>query len=162
MTPRILIGIDPGKDTGYAVVENGELTNLYSRNFWWVVECIRNGLYLKDDVCVYIEHPGLSSPTWGREKYIRDIWAAVRKNGAGLASLVARRDKQSQNVGKVVREAELLCELMDSLGIAYTAVKPTNQQKWTHDYFLRVFPEWKGRGRTNEHMRDAARLVAGR
>lgn len=127
----VAIGIDPGKKTGFAVAENGKLVELETLNFWKAYLRVKALIELSKVSLVVIEVPG------------------TKKNWHG--------PKAAHDVGRVCREAELLAEGIELLGVNVIRQHPTG--KVNQEYFARV-TGWKKR--TNEHVRDAGMLVCGR
>ena len=132
----IIVGIDPGTNTGYAEVEGGKLITVDTIKLH---ECLfrldehwRQGVLQK----VYFEDARLR--TWfgnaGREKL--------------------------QGVGSVKRDCSIIQDFLASRQIPFVAVKPAAAQtKWKADYFAKI-TGWNGR--TSEHSRDAAVLILSR
>ena len=72
----------------------------------------------------------------------------------------ARRDKLARNVGRVDRETQLWVEYLARRGYRVLLVEPSRgQEKWDAATLKRIT---RYQGRTNQHGRDAARLVWGR
>lgn len=138
----IAIGIDPGVNTGYAVWDCKEqkFIELETLDFWDCYYTVLARNKMSGPVLVVIEDPSQNSPVWhGKGQKIN-----VRLNIA-------------QRVGSNKREAELLIEGFENEGILVRRVRPT-QSKWN----AKTFKNMTGyKGRTNEHKRDAGRLVFG-
>lgn len=125
------VGIDPGRDTGFAVAENGVLTALETSTFWAVYLNVR---YL-------VEQGGVSVVVVEVPK--------TKKNWHG--------PKAAHDVGRICREAELLADGIELLGVKVIRQHP--QGKLNQEQFARI-TGWKKQ--TNEHIRDAGMLVHGR
>ena len=126
-----VIGIDPGKRTGLAIVRDGYLRSLYTIDFWSTYDMLAS--FSATDIKVVIEVPH------------------NKKNWHGVGAAVA--------VGGVIREAQLLADGVERLGFSVTRVHPTGRgKKMKHAEFCKL-TGWKGR--TNEHARDAALLALG-
>jgi hypothetical protein len=69
-----------------------------------------------------------------------------------------KRDRVARNVGMIDRDVQLWLDLCDRLGLPVATERPT-RKKWDAETFRNV-TGWEGR--TNEHARDAGRLVFGR
>ncbi len=127
------IGIDPGKNTGLAIIENGKLIDLITTNFWGAIEIINNNLASK----IFIERPV--------NDHIHHGYLTPRSLGSiGV------------DVGRVMREAELLIEFCRKNRIAHKVMAPN--RKIDHETFCKI-TGWEMR--TNQHQRDAAMLVWG-
>lgn len=141
----IAIGIDPGTKTGFAVwdcaaqafieIMTYDFWTAYHEGLgWWARARMDNKkLYIR------VEDPSGNKPVFGRG-------VKGRKNL-----------KIAQNVGMNKKEARLLIEGYRRAGIVVDPVVP-KQSKWTAQTF-KQFSNWPHR--TNEHQRDAARMVLG-
>jgi hypothetical protein len=129
------IGIDPGKQTGIAIMRDGKLSMMYTTDFWKChdeIVCMPScevEIHIEDtnDLPVFHDAPNM------------DVKGAIGKR-----------------VGGVCREANLLIERFRSLG--YTVVVHNNKKspKLDAKQFARL-TGWKWR--TSQHSRDAAMLV---
>jgi len=142
--PAIMIGIDPGVNTGFAVwnTVNKEFDELMTVD---VFDCMKElqlwqGL-TRNSLRVYIENPNLNRPTF------------VRK-GQSIRAM----QKISQNVGSNKRDAQLLIDFCKKQGIDCQPVRPV-RKKLCHSDFVRITKYQK---RVSQHARDAAMLVWGR
>lgn len=136
MTDKIYIGIDPGVKTGIAVWDGKDIV-FDTTDFWGVIEEVD---LWNIPVTVVIEDPYQNSPVWhGRNKN------------------EAVKSKISERVGMNKREAQLLIEYCERNEIEFRAVKPTTS-KWDAKYLKAVTGINK---RTNQHVRDAIKLVYG-
>ena len=135
---KILIGIDTGVHTGFAVAfdhgEGGELQKVQSLS---ITQAMQSVLEYEDehdlkDIMLYIEDA--RKRTWftgGREK--------------------------AQGVGSVKRDAQIWEDWCKEKGINFKLIHPAaNATKMKAQEFTRK-TGWTGR--TNEHARDAAMLV---
>ena len=135
---KILIGIDTGVHTGFAVAfdhgEGGELQKVQSLS---ITQAMQSVLEYEDehnlkDIMLYIEDA--RKRTWftgGREK--------------------------AQGVGSVKRDAQIWEDWCKEQGINFKLIHPAaNATKKKVEDFTRM-TGWTGR--TNEHGRDAAMLV---
>jgi len=135
------VGIDPGVNVGFALSYAGKLLQLSTLSFWEVVaelEALAEGAQLH----VYIENPNANKPTFHK--------AAAESQKA--------REKISQNVGSNKRDAQLLIEKVERLGVTVLPVRPINK-KLSADLFRKV-SGWEGS--CSQHARDAAMLILGR
>lgn len=151
MKTRFYIGIDPGKKTGYAVwdSEEKEFVTIGTITFWKVVVEVDKMLnyeeYYHDignNLTVVVEMPG------------RFLYARHRNVNHKTELNIAHKS------GGTYREAELLIERFESLGLRVIAVRPSkkSQTKLTAETFKRLTGYT---ARTSEHGRDAAMLVFG-
>ena len=135
---KILIGIDTGVNTGFAVAADrgngGELEQVESLSITQAMEKVKELIeqWGISNVCLYIEDA--RKRTWftgGREK--------------------------SQGVGSVKRDAQIWEDWCTEQNIKFVLVHPAaNATKKKATDFKRM-TGWIGR--TNEHARDAAMLV---
>ena len=135
---KILIGIDTGVHTGFAVAidrgHGGELQQVSCVTITLAMQNINRliDLHGKERVCLYIEDA--RQRTWftgGREK--------------------------AQGVGSVKRDAQIWEDWCNENQINFKMIHPKNNStKYKADTFKKI-TGWTGR--TNEHARDAAMLV---
>lgn len=135
---KILIGIDTGVNTGYAVAmdhgNGGELHEVECLSITKAMQSIQEikAIHGKDNLKLYIEDA--RKRTWfkgGREK--------------------------AQGVGSVKRDAQIWEDWCIEQEFNYSMVHPkANATKTKADLFKKI-TGWTGR--TNEHARDAAMLV---
>ena len=135
---KILIGIDTGVNTGFAVAADrgngGELEQVESLSITQAMEKVKELIeqWGISNVCLYIEDA--RKRTWftgGREK--------------------------SQGVGSVKRDAQIWEDWCKEQGLNYLMIHPAaNATKTKADVFKKR-TGWIER--TNEHARDAAMLV---
>jgi hypothetical protein len=142
MSANLVIGIDPGVNTGFAVYDRAvkELTALKKITFWEAYEYFsihakgnENQIYR-----VVVEVPN-TKKVWGDPK-------------------------RKYNVGRNNRESGLLADGIARLGFAVTRqhplgkLKPIKNGMTAHERFCRI-TGWTGS--TNEHTRDAGMLCFG-
>lgn len=132
MTYEMLIGIDPGVNTGFAVWDGKSLIYCKSLN---IVEAAMKVKEYADIYNVKVYFEDARQRHWfgssGREKLL----------GAGSV----RRDSQIW---------ETICNV---LNIPYQMVAPKDNMTKLNATQFKMFTGWEGR--TNEHGRDAAMLV---
>jgi hypothetical protein len=129
------IGIDPGAKTGLAIMQGGVLIYLITTDFWGAIAQIKHDS--NGELTVIIELP--------KNDHIHHKYDTPRSLGSiGV------------DVGRVMREAELLIEYCRRNGIEHKVVAP--QGKIDHETFCRI-TGWKGQ--TNPHKRDAGMLIWG-
>jgi len=137
----LIIGIDAGVDTGFAVYSRKlrRLIVVSTIDFWTAYDAVRS--YPRKDVAVIIEAPQMNRPVFDR-----DSADSHKKHG-----------RLAMNVGSVKRESQLLAEGLRRDGYLVIEEKPSTQ-KWTAEYFKRI-TGWDKR--CSQHARDAAKLVFG-
>jgi hypothetical protein len=141
----ILIGIDPGTTTGLARwdAQSQRFLTIESMAIHKAMESIG-----RDSRCVTAQHLVMVEDArkrqwFGKMDREQAKYGAAVREGAGAAK----------------RDASIWDDFLADLGIPYLMTKPKAYgTKWTAEYFKRV-TGWAGR--SNEHMRDAAALVAG-
>lgn len=143
---KILIGIDTGVHTGFAVAidrgNGGELEQVESLSITQAMEQIRDRINLdgKDNIFLYIEDA--RKRTW-----FGSMDARQAKSGAGVR----------EGVGSVKRDAQIWEDWCKENQINFKMIHPKNNStKYKADTFKKI-TGWTGR--TNEHARDAAMLV---
>ena len=145
----ILIGIDPGEHTGFAVWDT------ITRSFR-VVATLPLWKAL-DEVRRWNTAALMAPGALGIRVYFED---------ARLRTWFQKETSSSEYRGKLMgagaakRDAKIWEEFLTDNRIAYTAIKPAaGQTKWRPEYWSKV-TGWTGR--TSEHARDAALLVFNR
>ena len=150
----LLVGLDPGEETGVAVCDPKaeRLKYVMSQSFWVVVSLFETELGPETPsdgsspgpVVLVIIEDARALPIYGRHGKVRG----------------ARWDKLARNVGRVDRETQLWVEYLARRGYRVLLARPSRgQEKWDAATFKRIT---RYQGRTNQHGRDAARLVWGR
>lgn len=139
----IVIGVDPGVETGYAVWSrsNKRFTELLTLNFWTAYDRIT--AFLPSEIEIFIENPDSKRSMYERTEVIREQ---------------RKRERVATNIGSNRREASLLIERLQMLGYTVQAVRPLTARKWTAEQFTRYT---RHKGSTSQHVRDAGRLVFG-
>ena len=137
----LILGIDPGKRTGLAFydVEAGTLTRCEALDFWEAVEAVTEAA---DTIAGAVVEDARRIGLYARRDDLRG----------------RRRDAAARSVGEIDAQVRLWLELLERLAIPTATEQPT-RQKWDAATFASL-TGWEGR--TNEHARDAARLVFGR
>lgn len=138
----VIVGIDPGVNTGVAIGSHEDPTLpiiFQTLDFWGVYDKVAK--YNPDHTGIVIEVANAK-----RVMYLR-------VDGNSDAGRV--RENMAAKIGSNRREAELLASRFEAMGFPVVRVTPT-RTKWDAD-------ELKRRtgitARTNEHVRDAIRLV---
>ncbi len=127
-----VIGIDPGKNTGFCVVLNGEISELFTCNFWDAIDQIN----AHHDAVVVVELPATTH-----------VWHKGAKSRGAI-------EKTGVNVGSCLREAELIIAYLGKMGRQVIIEKPAG--KVDKEQFQST-TGWTGR--TNPHTRDAGMLA---
>jgi len=139
MKQRYVIGIDPGKTTGFALFDRKykKITCVDSDTFWeiwyWIIS------QYKGDYLIVVEKPDTK---------------AVWHRGASSRGAIERT---AVNVGSVIREAELWVEGLRRLGFEVETAHPAGKK---NAKMVRDITGWPRR--TNSHERDAMILCWGR
>lgn len=139
MKKRFAIGLDAGLHTGLAVYDRAErrITEMFKTDFWSAYEFITKN-FSPDIALIVIERP--------RKGFV------YSRNQQYKKSVV---EKIAFNSGENNREATLLIEGFEYLGYEVRKVTPV-ASKWTAEQLKRFTGI---SSRTNEHVRDAVRLV---
>ncbi len=143
----VLIGIDPGVNTGVAVKHKAGNLLLKTTTFWGAIE----GICKTKEVCdkslseskllVVIEDPNLNRPTFAKK---------------GVSAVEIKKfGKVSQNVGMNKMMAKLLIEYCELNKIPVQTVRPKTA-KWTAEA-LKAYTGYVGK--SSQHARDAAKLI---
>lgn len=159
MMKYLLIGVDPGRKTGIAIWNRAKkkYESLETTDFWGAANRILE-LNKKHEkmIQVVIENPGLNKPTFAlpheKEKIDTGI---IKRDYTAVYSQMRMISKRSQDIGRNKENAYLLIELCRYRKIDCKEVRPV-QKKWNAETFKRLTGY---KERTNEHNRDAARLV---
>ena len=137
---KFSIGIDPGRNTAIAVYNRntGKIELLKTTDFWGAYDIILRD-YLPDFVHkLVIERPSSNS-----------VWHKMASRRGAI-------EKTAQNVGSVLREADLLIKRMRDLGYNVVVVDPLG--KVNAERFRKITGYEL---RTNQHERDAGMMVFG-
>lgn len=132
-----ILCIDPGVKTGIAIITGTQLKpclvfEVGTLTFW---RCYHIFNHVKFD-CVVIENPGFKKLTFGK----RDKNPRVQ-------------DAKSQNVGQVIREANLLAEGFEDCDYKVVRISPNKSYCKKSSEYVHKLTGFEGR--TNEHNRDA-------
>lgn len=138
----LLIGIDSGVRTGYAVWDTGnqQFTAIRTMMIHQALEAVRD-LRQRHTIKVIVED--------ARQRR----WIPKERS-------ISEMRGRMQGAGSVKRDAKIWEDALKDWGIPYEMVPPRRgHTKWTEEEF-RAVTGW--RSRTTEHARDAALLVIGR
>lgn len=144
----IILGIDPGTNTGFAVWDARSLKLLELHTFpihiamQWIND-VKNGDGDYSSISLVIAEDARKRGWFGRMDEEQKKYGAAVREGAGAAK----------------RDAAIWDDFLADSGIAYQMRAPmSGATKWKANVF-KVATKWEGR--TNEHERDAALLVYG-
>ena len=146
---KILIGIDTGVHTGFAVAfdhgAGGELQRVESLSITQAMQCVLEyeDEYDLKDITLYIEDARLR--TW-----FGAMDARQAKSGAGVR----------EGVGSVKRDAQIWEDWCKENGYEYLLLSPAAKGAKVDAVKFEKITGWQGR--TSQHARDAAMLVYGR
>jgi hypothetical protein len=130
------IGIDPGTKTGYALVVDSKLVEIETVDFWRVYHLITDRF--QTDICeIHIEDTSDTT-----------VWHTAKNIG--------QMKRIGINVGKVIREAELLILGLKWLGYRVVPHREKKSRKIDAKTFQKI-TGWTGR--TSQHGRDAAMMI---
>ncbi|WP_420455751.1 hypothetical protein [Rubrivirga sp.] len=141
---RVLVGIDPGTTTGLASVDvdTGAVLGVSSAG---PLETVR-------------QLEALAAEGRLAGAYLEDARALPLYARHGRANR-GQRDRIARGVGQVDGLTDLYVSLLTALSVPFQCVEPSRRKKWSAEVARRLTGY---QGRTNEHGRDALRLVYGR
>jgi len=145
----ILIGIDPGESTGFAVYDgaSGRFLEVSTVPLHKAMDEVKRWHY----ACMMSPVPITLRVVF--EDARQRKWFEKERNASEYRGKL-------MGAGAAKRDAKIWEEYLTALGIPFEAVKPRpGLTKWKADYWAKM-TGWKGR--TSEHARDAALLVWGR
>lgn len=168
---QIYIGLDPGKNNGFAVwnCTTKKLMVVKSMNIWAVMKEIKHLADIFSIQAIVIENPALNKPVFQskEEKEAMDAAFAMlnrsaRKNQVQFAQAVDEINKQmrilatkAQRVGMNKQYAAFLIEFCEQNSFEVLQIRPWLKKMKAEEF--KNYTKWESR--TNEHGRDAARLV---
>lgn len=143
----LLIGIDPGVNTGVALWDAKAKALKY-------VDTMRIDEALHFVWCQHVEHDVLTHEV---KVIVED---ARQRRWIPRESSVSELKGRAMGAGSVKRDCQIWQDFLNAHGIKYEMVPPhQGATKWTTDTFARITGY---KGRTSNHGRDAAVLVFGR
>lgn len=146
---RLTLGLDPGQTTGRALAcaSSGRLLSVESGGPLATVRAL-------DALAMELDANGRRiAGVWIEDARDLPLYARNRNANRG------ERDRIARSVGGVDALTALYAALCESHGWTVHLAAPQRRKKWDADEFKRL-TGWAPR--TNEHGRDAARLVFGR
>lgn len=142
---HLMVGIDPGVTTGYAVWDR-ERKALYAVTSMAIHDAMATVKQLH-------ESGELHSVVFEDARLRTWFGTADKRQAASGAGI-------REGVGSVKRDCVIWADFLTALGVKFTAIKPQRgSSKWSPAYFARI-TGWTGR--TNNHGRDAAALIVGK
>ncbi len=133
--PSVILGIDPGANTGVATYIDGLLTELQTVPPHHIERLIRG----RQPARVVFEDSRLQSHTWTRAK-------------SGAASA-----KMARNVGQVDAWCSLITAVCGELGVPAHGISPARKGAKLDAKRFAAITGWAGS--SNEHARDAAMVA---
>lgn len=132
---KVVIGIDPGVNTGFAVSESGKLLRVECMTAVEAEDCVMQCVILCGEANVFVRFEDARMRQWFGSK--------------GREAL--------QGAGSIKRDCARWQEFLEHHNIPHARIAPkANRTKLTADQFKRI-TGWQGR--TNEHARDAAMMI---
>ena len=146
----VLIGIDPGTKTGFAIKSNEDWHNIDTLPIFGAIKrviaaneyCVREGL----SILVRVEDARLR--TWFGKKKQKDI--------LGNVVIAETGSERWKGAGSIARDCAIWEEVLTDLKIPFEMVHPKHVKETTADYFKKL-TGWQGR--TSIHAREAAWLI---
>lgn len=149
----LVLGIDPGEITGVALwsPRKQEFLHIGSGGFFSVLSYI-------ETTCEAVgrEH-GTGALPVGLVVVEDNRRIGIYSRNAHFTG--AKRDSLCRDIGRIDRDVELWEDWLKAKGYEVLMVEPLKGKKWDADYLAQV-ARWTAP--TNEHARDAARLIIGR
>ena len=141
---RVVVGIDPGTQTGLAQIDaqTGAVLAVSSAG---PLETVRQ--------LEALAHEGALAGAYVEDS--RDLPIYARHGGKNRG----QRDRVARSVGRVDGLTDLYVGLLTSLGVPVQTAEPVRSTKWDAETCERVTGY---AGRSNQHGRDALRIVFGR
>lgn len=168
---EVFIGIDPGKNNGVAIwsVTGKKYLSLETLDFWDVLNQLDDCKKKYVVHSVVIENPNLNKPVFmdskqkstvtnafnNMRKYARrqdDLFDQYKDVVLSENRILATK---AQRVGMNKQYSKLLIEYCNRIGLKINEIRPYLSKLNAKEFA--ALTKWEGR--TNEHNRDAARLV---
>lgn len=151
----IFIGIDGGKDTGFAVWNKStkSLVEVKTLDFWKAINEVDNYLKLYPTLVLIIEDVSQHSAVF-------KAMGTYRSTPGGINNKIGAVAKHGQNIGRVKRETELFIRYFELKKVDVRKIKPGKHtgSKIKKDLFKKITGFDKV---TSQHGRDAAMLIYG-
>ena len=157
--PRCILGIDPGENTGMAIIKPNQKPQVMTKGFWSCFDYV-NESYFSQYTVLVIEQGGLNSPLFSSvaermaEQYRRQGRTITQKDREAFRRA---ENKHAMNVGAANEQAELLIEGFTRRGYYVVTFRPVAGKKWkTHE----IAKAHTGIvQQTNDHTRVALQLA---
>lgn len=154
---RYLLGVDLGETCGLALYDkmHRKIVEVDSGSFWDLLIYTKDLLEkLEEDLEVYYEDPEKISTVYSR--HTEDLYRKLRQGRLKMSDVKIVL-KIAQNVGGVKILGRRYGEWLEEKGIPFRAIRPSSE-KWDAKYTGQITGFT---GRTNQHNRDAIKLVYG-
>ncbi len=150
------IGLDLGQTTGLAIYDREEREwHLVTSGLW--LDMIRYIKPFPPDTCnIYIEDTRKIKAIYDR--HMKEYETKIRTRRIEMSDL-RKLAKIAQNVGGVKKLCQCTQELLEIEGYIVKMVPPVREPKWNARTSMRMTGYT---GQTNQHSRDAMRLIIGR
>ena len=132
---KIVLGIDPGANTGFAFFEDGKLRNLETGSPW--------------DMKHVIQQSGAVRVVFEDSRLQSNVWSAVGTKAAAC--------KIARNVGQIDAWCAYIVAVCEGLGIAAHGISPKGKGKKLDAAQFAAITGWAGP--SNEHTRDGAMVA---
>lgn len=170
----MVLGVDPGSTTGWAVVHKGRLVHCRQTAKATAIDAIKQTVWAYDIKTAFVELPRLGvlySRPWShaakkipdfsasgritREQYSQMMDSAKKQ----AVSLTAGQIKIAQNVGQNIEWTHVIAGTLEGIGVRVKKVAPRPRgSKWDVQLWMRTF-NWPSSRHPGEHARDAACLA---
>lgn len=134
-TCSIVLGIDPGMNTGFAIYENGKLVNLQTGSPW--------------DMAAMIRHLTPAQVVFEDSRLQSNVW-----NATGTR---AQACKISRNVGQIDAWCSYILAVCEQARVPVLSISPKGKGKKIDAAEFGALTGWIGQ--SNQHCRDAAMVA---
>lgn len=143
----MIVGVDPGKDTGVAVFKDKKLIELHSfKRYEFILWFQKNAINIK---LLVLENSKLQSHIFTARNIKKELTEEAKRKIYG---------KMGRNVGEGDGFCEVIEEMCKFYKIECKNVSPLAKgKKITHETFIDFVPYYNKQ--TNQHKRDAAQVV---
>lgn len=142
----VFIGIDPGENTGIAIVRDGVLAECHTLPIHKAMDLVKKEHYAALTAAAPVRFLVIFEDARQRK------WFPQERNNSEYRGRL-------MGAGAAKRDARIWEDYLTDLAVPFEAHKPKpGLTKWEEDYWKRVTGY---KGRTSYHARDAAMLVLG-
>lgn len=142
----VFIGIDPGENTGIAIVRDGVLAECHTLPIHKAMDLVKKEHYAALAAAAPVRFLVIFEDARQRK------WFPQERNNSEYRGRL-------MGAGAAKRDARIWEDYLTDLAVPFEARKPQpGLTKWSADYWARVTGY---KGRTSNHARDAAMLVLG-